>query len=50
MVRLLAVEVRHIQTNRGLFRLDTMAHVFERSCAVSQKGALSPIFEGDTPP
>jgi len=26
------------------------AHIFERACPLYQEGALTPIFEGDTPP
>jgi hypothetical protein len=49
-VLLLAVKVRPIQSNRGLFQPKKKERAFERSCALSQEGALSPNFEGDTPP
>jgi hypothetical protein len=26
------------------------SHIFERACPLYQEGALTPIFEGDTPP
>jgi hypothetical protein len=46
----LAVEVRPIQSNLRFFFTNKKAHVFERSCTVSQDGVIGPIFEGDMPP
>jgi hypothetical protein len=49
-VRLLAVQLRPIQSKRGLFQHNKKTRAFEWSCSLSQEGAISPIFEGDTPP
>jgi hypothetical protein len=48
--RQLPVSVTAIQSVRGLFQNNKKERAFERSCPLSQEGALSPIFEGDTPP
>jgi hypothetical protein len=42
--------VRPIQSNFCFFFTSKKARVFERSCTVSQDGAIGPIFEGDMPP
>jgi hypothetical protein len=44
---LIVLEVRPIQSNLCLFYLNKEARAFERSCTVSQDGAICPIFEGD---
>jgi hypothetical protein len=46
----IAVEVQPIQSNLRLFSLNKKARAFERSCIVSQDGAIGPIFEGDMTP
>jgi hypothetical protein len=39
-----------MQSNLRFFQLDKKACAFERSCTVSQDGAIGLIFEGDMPP
>jgi hypothetical protein len=43
------MEVRPIQTIWEYFQPSKMARAFEKGCIVTKKGAISPIFEGETP-
>jgi hypothetical protein len=41
--------VRPIQSNHRSFQCNKKARAFEKAYALSQEGAIGPIFEGDMP-
>jgi hypothetical protein len=45
----LSLEVRHTKQPLLILTLNKKTRAFERSCTVSQDGAIGPIFEGDMP-
>jgi hypothetical protein len=45
----LSLEVRHTNQPLLILTLSKKTRAFERSCTVSQDGAIGPSFEGDMP-
>jgi hypothetical protein len=47
---LIPLSVAAIHNIHDFFYPDKKTRAFKRSCALSQEGAIGPIFEGDMPP